>query len=93
MRVRACAYSLCFIPINNLYSICNCLLRKNPGKMSPYVTKNGKHSIGSCEHLRCYGVLRTLYKMYKCVTRVYNTINVITVTCTSDTVCKMYKCV
>ena len=51
-------------PFNNLHSIHNFLLCKNPGNESPLVIKNEKLNR---EAVNIYNVMHTVHKMYICV--------------------------
>ena len=65
VALRIYCHSLFHIPLNNLYSIHNCLLCPNPGNVSPLVTKHDKNLV--YEAANTYIIIHTVYKMYKCV--------------------------
>ena len=64
VEVASCTYcnSLFHIPFNNLHSIHNCLLCKNPGTDSPLVNKTEKLII--YEAVNTYIIIHTVYKMF-----------------------------
>ena len=61
-RINIYCHSLFHAPFNNLYSIHNCLLCRNPGNESALVTKM-KSLI--YEAVNTYIFMHTVYKMYK----------------------------